>query len=56
MVLGAGPAGAAAVLGLRRLSWTASLLLLPYLGWVTLASGLNLATVQLNGPFQTALR
>ncbi|MEY4975738.1 MAG: hypothetical protein RIQ97_933 [Pseudomonadota bacterium] len=41
----------ALVLGLRRLSWAASLLLLPYLGWVTLASGLNLATVQLNGPF-----
>lgn len=30
---------------------TASLLLLPYLTWVAIASALNLAVVQLNGPF-----
>jgi tryptophan-rich sensory protein len=34
-----------------RLSRLASALLLPYLAWVTVAAFLNLATVQLNGPF-----
>ncbi len=33
------------------ISRVASLLLLPYLVWVSIASMLNLATVQLNGPF-----
>ena len=41
----------ALILGLWRLSRPASLLLLPYLVWVSIASLLNLATVQLNGPF-----
>ncbi len=41
----------ALVVGLWRLSRWASLLLLPYLAWVSLAALLNLATVQLNGPF-----
>lgn len=41
----------ALVVGLWRLSRLASALLLPYLAWVTVASFLNLATVQLNGPF-----
>lgn len=41
----------ALILGLWRLSRWASVLLLPYLVWVTLASFLNLGTVQLNGPF-----
>jgi tryptophan-rich sensory protein len=30
---------------------TAALLLVPYLGWVTLAGYLNLTIVRLNGPF-----
>jgi len=47
---------AALVLGLRRISPGASALLLPYLLWVSVAAALNLATVQLNGPFPTALR
>ncbi|QZH76762.1 MAG: tryptophan-rich sensory protein [Erythrobacter sp.] len=34
-----------------RLSRTASLLLLPYLIWVTIAGALNWQIVQLNGPF-----
>lgn len=34
-----------------RYSRTASLLLVPYLAWVTFASILNYAIVQLNGPF-----
>ena len=41
----------ALIVGLWRLSRWASLLLLPYLVWVSIASMLNLATVQLNGPF-----
>lgn len=41
----------ALIAGLWRLSRLASALLLPYLVWVTIASFLNLATVQLNGPF-----
>lgn len=41
----------ALIVGLWRLSRPASLLLLPYLVWVSIASFLNLATVQLNGPF-----
>ena len=41
----------ALIVGLWRLSRPASLLLLPYLVWVSIASMLNLATVQLNGPF-----
>lgn len=42
---------AALIMGLWRISRTASALLLPYLAWVTIAAFLNLATVQLNGPF-----
>lgn len=42
---------AALILGLWRISRLASVLLWPYLVWVSIASGLNLATVQLNGPF-----
>lgn len=34
-----------------KYSRSASLLLLPYLVWVSLAGGLNWGTVQLNGPF-----
>ena len=34
-----------------RSSWRASLLLLPYLVWVTLAGVLNYDVVRLNGPF-----
>lgn len=41
----------ALMLGLWRLSRWASVLLLPYLVWVSIASVLNWATVQLNGPF-----
>lgn len=41
----------ALIIGLWRLSRRASLLLLPYLLWVSIAAMLNLATVQLNGPF-----
>ena len=39
------------IVGLWRLSRWASALLVPYLVWVSIASALNLATVQLNGPF-----
>ncbi|MFM8690805.1 MAG: TspO/MBR family protein [Limnohabitans sp.] len=42
---------AALIVGLWRLSRLASALLLPYLAWVTVAAFLNLATVQLKGPF-----
>jgi benzodiazapine receptor len=42
---------AALIVGLWRLSRLASALLLPYLAWVIVAAFLNLATVQLNGPF-----
>lgn len=41
----------ALILGLWRLSRWASVLLLPYLAWVSVAAGLNGAAVQLNGPF-----
>ena len=34
-----------------RFSKPAALLLLPYLAWVTFAGALNIAIVQLNGPF-----
>lgn len=39
------------ILVLGRYSKPASLLLVPYLLWVTFAAALNLAVVQLNGPF-----
>jgi tryptophan-rich sensory protein len=39
------------MVGLWRLSRWASLLLLPYFFWVSIASVLNLQTVVLNGPF-----
>lgn len=42
---------AALIVGLWRVSRWASVLLLPYLVWVSIASALNFATVQLNGPF-----
>ena len=42
---------AALIVGLWRISRWASALLVPYLVWVSIASALNLATVQLNGPF-----
>ncbi len=42
---------AALIAGLWRISRWASVLLLPYLVWVSIATALNLATVRLNGPF-----
>ena len=42
---------AALIVGLWRISRWASALLLPYLVWVSIATALNWATVQLNGPF-----
>jgi tryptophan-rich sensory protein len=39
------------ILFVWRRSMTAALLLVPYLGWVTLAGYLNLTIVRLNGPF-----
>ncbi len=39
------------MLGLWRISKPASLMLLPYLAWVTTAGFLNAATIELNGPF-----
>ena len=39
------------ILGLWRISKSASLMLLPYLAWVTTAGFLNAATIELNGPF-----
>ena len=36
---------------LARFSRAASLLMLPYLGWVSFAAWLNYKVVQLNGPF-----
>lgn len=41
----------ALVVGLWPIQQTASLLILPYLAWVTFAARLNLAIVRLNGPF-----
>ena len=41
----------ALIVGLWRLSRLASALLVPYLVWVGIAAFLNLAAVQLNGPF-----
>jgi benzodiazapine receptor len=41
----------ALIVGLWRLSRWASVLLLPYLVWVSIASALNWQTVVLNGPF-----
>jgi benzodiazapine receptor len=41
----------ALIVGLWRLSRWASLLLLTYLVWVSIAAVLNLETVSLNGPF-----
>ena len=39
------------IIGLWRLSKLSSLMLLPYLVWVTTAGFLNAATIELNGPF-----
>lgn len=41
----------ALVLGLWRLSRLASAMIVPYLVWVTIAGFLNVATIELNGPF-----
>jgi len=41
----------ALVVGLWRISARASLLLVPYFVWVSIAAVLNLETVHLNGPF-----
>jgi len=42
----------ALIIGLARFSTTASLLIVPYLLWVSFASWLNLAIVRLNAPFR----
>ena len=42
----------ALIVGLARFSVGASLLIVPYLLWVSFASWLNLAIVRLNGPFR----
>ena len=39
------------IVGLWRISKMSSIMLLPYLAWVTAAGFLNLATIELNGPF-----
>ena len=39
------------ILGLWRISKMSSVMLLPYLVWVTAAGFLNAATIELNGPF-----
>jgi tryptophan-rich sensory protein len=39
------------IMGLWRLSKLSSVMLLPYLVWVTTAGFLNAATIELNGPF-----
>jgi tryptophan-rich sensory protein len=41
----------ALVIGAGRHARAAGLLLLPYLGWVSVALALNIAVVHLNGPF-----
>ncbi len=43
----------ALVVGLMPISRTASLLILPYLLWVTFATWLNYMIIRLNGPFVT---
>ena len=45
----------ALIVGLWRTSRRASLLLVPYVLWVSVAAALNLATVELNGPFAGVL-
>jgi tryptophan-rich sensory protein len=40
------------MVGLWQISKLSSLLLVPYLVWVTAAGFLNLATIELNGPFE----
>lgn len=42
----------ALIIGLARFSTAASLLIVPYLLWVSFASWLNLAIVRLNAPFR----
>lgn len=42
---------AALILTFWKISRLAAILLLPYIGWVTIAGFLNYANVQLNGPF-----
>jgi tryptophan-rich sensory protein len=42
----------ALIIGLAEFSTAASLLIVPYLLWVSFASWLNLAIVRLNGPFR----
>lgn len=42
----------ALIIGLAGLSTWASLLIVPYLLWVSFASWLNLAIIRLNGPFR----
>jgi tryptophan-rich sensory protein len=42
---------AAIILTFWKISRLAAILLLPYIGWVTIAGFLNYANVQLNGPF-----
>ena len=44
----------ALVIGLAPISRTASLLILPYLAWVSFATWLNYTIVRLNGPFRAA--
>lgn len=39
------------ILGLWRISKMSSVMLLPYLVWVSIAGFLNAATIELNGPF-----
>ena len=42
------------ILVLGSYSWTAGLLMVPYILWVSTAALLNLRIVQLNGPFRSA--
>ncbi len=46
----------ALIVGLAPISGTASLLIVPYLAWVTFAAYLNYTIVRLNGPFDAASR